>query len=208
MSSSRFLRHGLVPALVLSTLFAISPPAHAGGQRGVAHVGGFGFHGGPGAFRGGYYRGGYGWRGGWYGRYGYGGWGWGGLGYGLFVASLPFYYSTYWWGGVPYYYADDVYYRWNANAGSYETVAPPQGSDGTAPQIAPNVDRLFAYPKNGQTADQQSRDESECHDWAQKQTGFDPAQPGAAGAAGGNLKRSNYFRAETACLEGRGYSVK
>jgi len=44
---------------------------------------------------------------GWYGGGYYGAWG--GLGYGLFFATLPWYYDTYWWDGAPYYYADDVY---------------------------------------------------------------------------------------------------
>src|SRR5262245_43368974 len=31
-----------------------------------------------------------------------------------------------------------------------------------------------AYPTKGQSADQQNRDEYECHEWAQKETGVDP----------------------------------
>jgi len=60
------------------------------------------------------------------------------------------------------------------------------------------------YPKNGQTEEQQGKDKFECHRWAAGQTGFDPTQ--ATGAAPG--KRSDYFRAQAACLEGRGYTVK
>ena len=53
---------------------------------------------------------GYGWRGGYWGWRGGYGWGWWGLpAAGLFLATLPFYYSTYWWNGVPYYYANDNY---------------------------------------------------------------------------------------------------
>lgn len=33
---------------------------------------------------------------------------------------------------------------------------------------------LMIYPKNNQSADQQSKDKYECHEWAVKQTGFDP----------------------------------
>jgi hypothetical protein len=32
-------------------------------------------------------------------------------------ATLPFYCSTYWWNGVPYYYADDDSYVWNNSYG-------------------------------------------------------------------------------------------
>jgi hypothetical protein len=138
---------------------------------------------------------------------------------------------------------------------------------------------LMVYPKDGQNAEQQKKDEFECYDWAKGQSGFDPmARPtasspppqqqatqggavrgaargaavgaavgaiagdagkGAAiGAAGGGVgggmrrrnqqnqqaaeqnaweqeqiaryeqQRSQYNRAYSVCLEGRGYSVK
>jgi hypothetical protein len=63
---------------------------------------------------------------------------------------------------------------------------------------------VIAYPKNGQTADQQANDKYECHSWAVTQSGFDPAQAATASAS----KRDDYMRAQTACLDGRGYSVK
>jgi hypothetical protein len=138
---------------------------------------------------------------------------------------------------------------------------------------------LIIYPSNGQTPEQQEKDEFDCYKWAKGQSGFDPmevpkatapppqeeakvggvgrgaargavtglavgaiagdAGKGAAiGAAGGGLiggarrrdqrareekkkeqwaqeqaanyqrNRSNYNRAYSACLEGRGYTVK
>jgi hypothetical protein len=183
---------------------------HVGGspRGGVGHVGGYGgYHGGYG-YRG--YGGGWGWRGGYWGPWG---WGWGGLGLGLYFATLPYYYSTYWWGGVPYYYADNTYYTWDAGVGQYVTVAPPAGSvaqgtaNGQQPPAAagqaPSAE-LMVYPKNGQTQDQIGKDKYECHKWAASQTGFDPTQ---AGGSAPN-KRSDYVRAQAACLEGRGYSVK
>jgi hypothetical protein len=127
------------------------------------------------------------------------------------------YYSTLWWEGVPYYYADNAYYRWNGGVGQYETVRPPsQVQSQAAGQSAP-VSELIAYPKNGQTSEQQATDKYECHKWAVAQTGFDPIQMGttpvgavqgetAAGVAPG--RRSDYLRAQAACLDGRGYSVK
>jgi hypothetical protein len=186
-------------AVCASLAIAASAPASA------QHVGHFG------GWHGGYYggwHGGYGWRGGFWGPWG---WGWGGLGLGLYFATLPYYYSTYWWGGVPYYFADNTYYRWNAGVGQYETVAPPPGlappaglqNQGAAPGAGPS--ELIAYPKNGQTQEQLGKDKFECHRWAVGQTGFDPTQAGG-GTAPGN--RSNYLRAQAACLEGRGYSVK
>jgi hypothetical protein len=179
--------------IVCSCITALTMSAPAFAQ----HVGG-GFHGGVGGFHGGYgWRGGYGW--GW--RGGYGPWFWGGLGLGLYFATLPYYYSTYWWGGVPYYYADNTYYRWNPTVSQYETVSPPPGLQGQAAAPA----ELIAYPKNGQSQDQLGKDKFECHRWAAAQTGFDPTQ--AAGGPGAG-SRSDYTRAQAACLEGRGYSVK
>src|SRR5262245_56242861 len=36
---------------------------------------------------------------------------------------------------------------------------------------------VYAYPLDGQSADQQDRDRYECHVWAVKQSGFDPSVP-------------------------------
>jgi hypothetical protein len=195
-----------VAALVMSTAPAFAQ--HVGGSsRGfVGHVGGYG------GYRGGY---GYGYRGYGWGWGGYWGpWGWGGLGLGLYFATLPYYYSTYWWGGVPYYYANNTYFQWDAAAGQYVTVAPPAGlvsqtngqpaaAGPAGPGQAPTSE-LMVYPKNGQTQEQVGKDKYECHKWAASQTGFDPTQ---AGGTAPN-RRSDYLRAQAACLEGRGYSVK
>jgi hypothetical protein len=153
------------------------------------------------------YRAGYGWHGGWgwRGGYGfYGPWAWGGLGLGLYFATLPLYYSTYWWNGIPYYYADNTYYRWNPTVSQYETVLPPIDAQNQPAGQSP-ASELIAYPKNGQSQEQLGKDKFECHSWAVGQTGFDPTQPAAATAT---ARRSDYFRAQAACLEGRGYSVK
>jgi hypothetical protein len=197
---------------------------HAGGgghAAGGGHVGGFAGGRGYGAYggwHGGYggWRGGYGWRG--YGGW-YGGWGWG-LGYGLFFGALPLYYSTYWWDGAPYYYANDNYYTWNGAVGQYETVMPPpEVANQVGSSAAPSSFKLFAYPKNGQTVEQQSKDAFECQKWAAAQTGFDPTLTGsvAASTPGATAPpaaipapaiRQDYLRAQGACLEGRGYSVQ
>ena len=190
---------------------------HGGGARGYSghyggRVGGYGGYGGYGGRYGGL-RGGYGY---------YGGGGWGLLGYGLFFGALPLYYSTLWWNNVPYYYADANYYSWNAAAGEYETIRPPPEVESqVAPQEATAGD-LFVYPKNNQNADQQARDRYDCHRWATNQTGFDPTQPQGvpasasmpapdpvvAGPGAAPANRQDYLRAQTACLEARGYSVK
>src|ERR1700736_147778 len=159
---------------------------------------------------------------------------------------------------------------------AYREVPPPQ-------PVRPNTD-VYAYPLQGQTPEQMDRDRFDCHEWAVKQTNFDPSAPGtpphdrvvvaagpppgtntAIGAVAGAIlgaviagprdagfgavaggitgaaigstgdaanaeaqhqqiqavraqdarqaavmdqKASNYRRAISACLEGRGYSVK
>jgi hypothetical protein len=42
---------------------------------------------------------------------------------------------------------------------------------------------LVVFPAKGQTADQQSKDESYCYDWAMQQTGYNPAAPPPAPTA-------------------------
>jgi hypothetical protein len=41
---------------------------------------------------------------------------------------------------------------------------------------------VFVYPKPGQSQDQFGRDQFECHNWAQQQTGVNPSQPVASSA--------------------------
>lgn len=42
---------------------------------------------------------------------------------------------------------------------------------------ATNAQQLIVYPSQGQTAEQQTRDQGECYSWAVQQTGYDPASP-------------------------------
>jgi hypothetical protein len=143
---------------------------------------------------------------------------------GLYVATLPAFYTTLWFGGVPYYYANDTYYQYDGPQG-YEVVEPPadpstavQGPQGPAypgaPPPAPGSahpegEDLFIYPQGGQSPDQQATDRYECHTWAASQTGFDPTQAGGGVAPDQTVaKGADYKRAMRACLEGRGYSVR
>ena len=132
---------------------------------------------------------------------------------GLNVSLPPPYYTTVWSGSVPYYYADDTYYRWMPDLNSYSVVAPPPhieqadaAQSGSATDLKPGV---FVYPKNGQSNEQQAADRFDCHSWARKETGFDPTQAGGGVPADQNSsKSSQYDRATSACLEARGYSIK
>src|ERR1700688_3284371 len=175
---------------------------HAGGAHGGGYGGGRGGRGGYGGYGGyGERRGGYG-----HGRFGYYR-GFGFLEYGLFFDALPLYYSTYWWGGSPYYYANDNFYQWNGSVGQYETVRPPQNLASQVATTPPENVVLFAYPRNGQTSAQQATDRIECQRWATEQSGIESSPSGSTvPAAAPSARRQDYLRAESACLEGRRYS--
>jgi hypothetical protein len=131
---------------------------------------------------------------------------------GLQVSVPPPYFTPVWIGGLPYYYADDTYYRWEPSLNTYQVVSRPSGAD--APDAPPPLTESaagasFVYPRNGQSTEQQATDRYECHAWSREQTGFDPTQPGGNVAPAENASRGDeYQRAMNACLEGRGYSVK
>lgn len=128
---------------------------------------------------------------------------------GAFVTVLPPFYSTVWFSGVPYYYANDTYYLWRDTRHEYEVVDAPDGIESSGTTQAPASDEIFIYPKNGQSSEQQARDRYECHRYAVDQTGYDPTQTsGGVPRDVAASKRADYFRADTACLDGRGYSVR
>ena len=177
---------------------------HAAGYAG--HPGGYYGHG---YSTGAYWHGGY-WHGGFWPRAYYG------LGFSWFLPILPLAYATYWYGGMPYYYANDVYYTWNPSydgytatdpppvadpnaAGDASSGAPPQADTGPAGPSSgdPGVaGQIFMYPKNGQSPEQQATDKAECQKWAASQAG-QVAQ-----------NSSDYRRAMAACVEGRGYAAQ
>jgi len=179
-----------------------SPGARYGGGH-AAYGAAAGYHTG---YRGGYSSGAY-WGGGWW-HGGYWPRAYYGLGFAWFLPILPLAYATYWWDGIPYYYANNVYYTWDPAYDGYVATDPPPVADtsGAAGAVgAPGYDgggvapvgaQIFMYPKNGQSEEQQSIDRRECQQWASSQAG--------AGAANGE----DYRRAMIACVEGRGYSAK
>ena len=152
--------------------------------------------------------------------------------FGITVQLLPHFYTTLWFGGSPYYYANNVYYQ--PNYGGYVVVQPPTQlvytqtvASSAAPAIAPVAypsapiapydgginygtngggshqatantttpsSGLFVYPRNAQSVDQMTRDRSECQSWAGSQTSSALPQ--------------EFQRAISACLEGRGYTVR
>ncbi len=147
---------------------------------------------------------------GWYGAYWGGGyWGngfWPAVNYGVdfawFLPVLPGVYATYWYGGMPYYYANDVYYTWDPNYDGYVATDPPpvadSGGSANSQDQSPAAGEIYMYPKQGQSAELQSEDRRACQQWAANQTSGE-----ASSQAYGD-----YRRAMTACAEGRGYSVE
>jgi hypothetical protein len=80
-----------------------------------------------------------------------------------------------------------------------------------APSVKPSsTEKIFVYPRQGQSEELQAKDRYECHSWAVSQTNFDPTQSSAGDIpeALRNQMRADYQRAQGACLDGRGYTVK
>lgn len=128
--------------------------------------------------------------------------------YGMFVPYLPGSYTSIWVGGSRYYYADGSYYTWEPTRRGYVVARSPYGDDADDDydydEDSDSRDQdLYIYPMRGQTEQQQSDDRYQCHRWAVDQTHYDPTD-----SKYDRDDRSEYDRALTACLTGRGYSVK
>jgi len=77
----------------------------------------------------------------------------------------------------------------------------PQGSnDGQG-----SGDQWFVYPSKGQNQQQVANDRFECNRWATNESGYDPDLRVHRNPQTGPVA---YGRALSACLEGRGYTVK
>jgi len=190
----------------------VAPAYRAGGGYGYAG----GAHLAPGryvpgsAFRYGHWNGGY-WNGGFWPPVFWG------ANFAWFLPVIPAFAATYYWNSIPYYYYNDVYYTYDPSASGYVVTTPPPAQDAGPDTPAPSAQQpddsnsgaiasgapansgtgsLYAYPRNGQSDEQQSTDRQECARWASGQTGSD-----------GTGTSMDYQRALTACLQGRGYSV-
>jgi hypothetical protein len=217
--------HFAAPRAVHGSVHTVAPgvAGHPGyyGHPGTAYAPGAAYWHGGHPWVGGYWHGGY-WPHVWY----YPGYAW-------WLPVLPIGYATYWWGSVPYYYWNNVYYTWSpgyngyvvtdpppvatdtvpdASADQYEQAPPTQYGDQAQPPAqyanppalsGGSAADLYLYPRNGQSEAQQQNDRYECHSWAVGQTGFDPTR---SGAQSGN--EQTYSRAMIACLDARGYSAR
>lgn len=125
---------------------------------------------------------------------------------GIVVPALPYGYVTFTFGSHVYYRYAGVYYA--PHEYGYVVVdPPPEAEDSRVARIA--RDELFIYPRAGQSEKTQAADRYECHEWASGQTGYDPTlSHGGVPEAEAADARADYLRAMTACLEGRGYTVR
>ncbi len=121
------------------------------------------------------------------------------------VRSLPTGYISFGLGTRRYFYVNTTYYLWDDRSRDYVVVEPPERAEAamqSSIEVA-NAAELFVYPKNGQSEEQRDQDRYECHRWAKSQTNYDPSlanQPASLAP--------DYRRAISACLEGRGYTVR
>ena len=115
---------------------------------------------------------------------------------GTAVLAAPYYYAPYY---SPYYASPTVIIR----------EQPPVYFQPAPSVTPPSTERIFVYPRQGQSEELQAKDRYECHNWAVSQTHYDPTQPASGmSAAQLNQMRADYQRAMGACLDGRGYTMK
>lgn len=82
-------------------------------------------------------------------------------------------------------------------AAQQSATSPPQGAPGSALSPAQSID-LFAFPKNGQSRDQQLKDESECYGLARERTELDPQKPAPTGLTEEQVQAAQKKAAENA----------
>jgi Glycine zipper len=56
------------------------------------------------------------------------------------------------------------------------------------PVMRAGAQQMYVYPAKGQSQEQQSRDQAECHGWAMQQTGYNPYQGSAPPPSGGVIR--------------------
>lgn len=76
-----------------------------------------------------------------------------------------------------------------------------------------STERIFVYPRQGQNEELQAKDRYECQSWAMSQTWREPRKVSMEEwtlmiKSLPEAQRADYRRAESACLDGRGYTVK
>jgi hypothetical protein len=119
---------------------------------------------------------------------------------GLSLAAPRYYYPP------PAYYYPPPAYSYPPPAYSYPPpgyVPPPLASVSPRDenQNPPAGGRVFIYPRQGQTQEQQVKDSDECQIWTTNQSGYDPTKPLPAEIPQDQLGQSNgnFLRAMGAC---------
>jgi hypothetical protein len=113
--------------------------------------------------------------------------------------------------GPPPIFIDGGFYYNQDSSSNWETTPryeqPQEYPTSSVPQL--QAEKLFVYPRKGQSEEQQTKDRYECHLWVVGQIGWDPTQPtGVVPEAQMNQKRADYKRAMGACLDAHDYTVK
>lgn len=120
------------------------------------------------------------------------------------VSALPPGFVRFSIGARNYFYANLAYYLWDSSRKEYIVVEEPAGAKAAMAGSSETVSsEEFVYPNEGQSDEQRARDRFECYRWAVDESGFDPADGATASGNAGDYQRAN-----SACLEGRGYTVK
>ncbi len=122
---------------------------------------------------------------------------------GAVVATLPAGYIAFSMGLDTYYFVNHTYYVWDEPRDGFVVVPKPEGAERAMQQATQG--RLYVYPNEGQSDELQAKDRYACHLWAVSESGVDPTLEEQDYT---NSEKSAYKRAITACLEGRGYTVK
>jgi hypothetical protein len=135
-----------------------------------------------------------------------------------FWPVLPVGCQTFYFGGVPYYYYDSIYYTWSPARYGYVVTDPPPSAvpaeEDAGSAVVEQADddsggsaSIYVYPRNGQSEEQTAQDRYECHQWAVSQTGYDPTTS-TPETQSSPTADDDYRRALVACLDARGYSAK
>jgi len=122
---------------------------------------------------------------------------------GAVVHTLPVGFIAFSLGVSTFYYVNNTYYVWDEPREAYLVVEKPDGADKAIADAT--TGRLFVYPKEGQSEEQQAKDRYECHRWAVTESAVDPTLEEETYS---QEQKRDYQRAMGACLEGRGYTVK
>jgi len=115
---------------------------------------------------------------------------------GAAVLAAPYYYA-------PYYGPPTVIIR----------EQPPEYFQPAPSVTPPSTERIFVYPRQGQNEELQAKDRYECHSWAVSQIWREPRKVNIEEwtliiKSMPEAQRADYLRAQGACLDGRGYTVK